>query len=139
MSPHAYTQLVRGFASRRTRTTAVALIVAGSLVVHAAPPEHFVTAVIGGSLGFSLLFAWLFFHSGLHQLPQKQRGPFILVVLVVLSSLLIVQARAVLTLATEALLARNPGAWTVPRAGADEGAPPKAGAVFIGRASSGSH
>ncbi|WNG33902.1 hypothetical protein F0U61_09840 [Archangium violaceum] len=139
MSPHAYTQLVRGFASRRTWTTAVALIVAGALVIHAAPPEHFVTAVIGGSLGFSLLFAWLFFHCGLRQLPQRQRGPFILVVLVVLSSLLVVQARAALALATEALRAQHSGAWTVPRARADERAPQRAGAVFTGRASSGSH
>ncbi|HEX5749594.1 MAG TPA: hypothetical protein VFZ09_25415 [Archangium sp.] len=103
MPAHSYTQLVKVLASRRTRTSAVALIVAGALVVQAAPPERFLTALAGGSFGFSLLFAWLFFHSGLHQLPERQRGPFLLVVLVVLASLLVVQARAALSLATEVL------------------------------------
>jgi len=99
----AYAQLVKTLASRKVRTTTVALLVAGSLIVNAAPPERFHTAVIGGSTGFSLLFAWLFFHRGVPQLPQKQRGPFILVVLVMLSLLLVIQVRAVLVLATEVL------------------------------------
>ncbi|WP_257452440.1 hypothetical protein [Archangium lipolyticum] len=100
--PYVHAQLIKALASRWVRTSAVALLVAGSLVVNAAPPERFQTAVIGGSTGFSLLFAWLFFHRGIPQLPCKQRGPFILVVLVMLSLLLVVQARAVLSLATEA-------------------------------------
>jgi hypothetical protein len=103
MPPDTYAHIAKALASRRVRTTAVALLVAGSLVVNAAPPERFQTAVIGGSTGFSLLFAWLFFHRGIPQLPRKQRGPFILVVLVVLSLLLVVQARAVLALAAEVL------------------------------------
>lgn len=103
MTSPPYVQLVKVFASRRTRTSAVALIVAGSLVIQAAPPERFLTALAGGSLGFSLLFAWLFFHSGLRQLPERQRGPFLLVVLIVLSTLLVVQAWASLRLATEVL------------------------------------
>lgn len=111
MTPHAYTQFVKVFASHKTKTTAVALTVAGALVVLAAPPERFLTALVGGSLGFSILFAWLFFHCGLRQLPQRQRGPFLLVVLVVLSSLLVVQARAVLKLATESLHSQESRAW----------------------------
>ncbi|AKJ00714.1 hypothetical protein ATI61_120113 [Archangium gephyra] len=103
MSAHSYTQLVKILASQKTKTSAVALIVAGALAIHAAPPERFLTALAGGSLGFSLLFAWLFFHSGLHQLPERQRGAFLLVVLVVLAALLVVQARAALSLATEVL------------------------------------
>lgn len=101
--PDAYAQLVKALSSRRVRTTAVALLVAGSLVINAAPPERFQTAVIGSSTGFSLLFAWLFFHLGVPQLPQKQRGLFILVVLVMLSLLLVVQAQAAISLAAEAL------------------------------------
>jgi hypothetical protein len=100
---HVYSQLVKAVASRKTRTTSVALLVAGALVIEAAPPERFHTAVVGGSLGFSLLFAWLFFHQGLPLLPSRQRGPFMLVVLVVLSALLVVQVRAVLALASEVL------------------------------------
>ncbi|HYO58880.1 hypothetical protein [Archangium sp.] len=135
---HAYTQLVKALASRKTRTTSVALIVAGALAIHAAPPERFVTAVVGGSLGFSLLFAWLFFHCGLHQIPERQRGPFILVVLGVLSALLVVQSRAVLALATGVLRPpQDARAWTDPRPGAG-GEPPLEKAVFTGRASSGS-
>ncbi|WPB75476.1 hypothetical protein KYC5002_41595 [Archangium violaceum] len=111
MTPHSYVQLVKVFASRRTRTSAVALIVAGSLVIQAAPPERFLTALAGGSLGFSLLFAWLFFHSGLRQLPERQRGPFLLVVLVVLSTLLVMQAWAALRLATEVLHSQEAHAW----------------------------
>lgn len=111
-----YLQLVRALASRKTRTTAVALIIAGALGIEAAPSERLPTAIVGGSLGFSLLFAWLFFHHGLTQLPQKQRGPLTFVVLVMLSALLIIQARAVLSLAAEVLqlqASRNGG--TVPR------------------------
>jgi hypothetical protein len=100
---HVYSQLVKAFASRKTKTTSVALIVAGALMVQAAPPDRLPTAVVGGSLGFSLLFAWLFFHHGLPLLPSKQRGPFTLVVLVVLSSLLVVQTHAMLALASEVL------------------------------------
>jgi hypothetical protein len=133
MTPHAYTQLVKALASRKTKTTAVALIVAGALVIHAAPPERFLTAVVGGSLGFSLLFAWLFFHSGLSQLPERQRGLFLLVVLVVLSSLLVVQARAVLRLATQVLHSQDAHAWRLQGPG-----PPPEEAVLSGRASSGS-
>lgn len=127
MSLHSYTQLVKVLASRKTKTTAVALLVAGALVIHAAPPERFLTALVGGSLGFSLLFAWLFFHSGLSQLPERQRGPFLLVVLVVLSSLLVVQSRAVLRLVSEVLHSQN-----------SQG-PPWEEAALTGRASSGSH
>ena len=134
MTPHAYTQLVKALASRKTKTTAVALIVAGALVIHAAPPERFLTALAGGSFGFSLLFAWLFFHSGLHQLPERQRGPFLVVVLVVLSSLLVVQARAALSLATEVLHSQESQAWSIQGPG-----PPREEAVLTGRASSGSH
>ncbi|HEX8821154.1 MAG TPA: hypothetical protein VF794_14590 [Archangium sp.] len=125
-----YLQIVKALASRKLRTTAVALIVAGALGIEAAPPERLHTAVVGGSLGFSLLFAWLFFHHGLPQLPQGQRGPLTLVVLVVLSALLIIQARAVLALASEVLQlqASRPGV-TAPRGQA---------AAFTGRASSGS-
>jgi hypothetical protein len=126
---HAYSQLVKAFASRKTKTTAVALIIAGALVIQAAPPERLHTAVIGGSLGFSLLFAWLFFHRGLPQLPPRERGLFILVVLVVLSSLLVVQAHAVLELASEVLQAQ---------ASSTRGAPREV-VTFTGRASSGSH
>ncbi|HEX8539299.1 MAG TPA: hypothetical protein VF664_17665, partial [Cystobacter sp.] len=90
-------------ASRKVRTTSIAFLVAGSLVVNAAPPERFPTAVIGGSTGFTLLFAWLFFSRGISQLPQKQRGPLLLVVLVMSSLLLVVQARAVLSLADAVL------------------------------------
>jgi len=134
MPSHPYTQLVRILASRKTKTTAVALIVAGALVIHAAPPERFLTALVGGSLGFSLLFAWLFFHSGLSQLPERQRGPFILVVLVVLSALLVVQARAALRLATEVLHSQDVHAWHIQGPG-----PPWEEAALTGRASSGSH
>ncbi|MCY1074697.1 hypothetical protein [Archangium lansingense] len=127
MCHHAYTQLAKLLASRKVKTTAVALLVAGALVIHAAPPERFLTAVAGGSLGFSLLFAWLFFHSGLRQLPERQRGPFLLVVLVVLSALLVVQARAVLSLATAALHSQ------------DSQGPPREEVVLSDRASSGNH
>lgn len=123
-----YSQLVKALASRKTKTTAVALLVAGALVIQAAPPERFLTAVVGGSLGFSLLFAWLFFHHGLRQLPPRQRGPFTLVVLVVLSSLLNVQLHAVLALASEALQAQASSAWA---------ATPGEVTTFTGRASSG--
>jgi hypothetical protein len=133
MSAHSYTQLVKVLASRKTKTSAVALIVAGALVVHAAPPERFLTALAGGSLGFSLLFAWLFFHSGLHQLPERQRGPFLLVVLVVLASLLVVQARAALSLATELLHSQESPARRLQGPG-----PPREEEVLTGRASSGS-
>ncbi|OJH40890.1 hypothetical protein [Cystobacter ferrugineus] len=98
-----HAQIARALASRKVRTTTIALLVAGSLVVNAAPPERFHTAVIGGSTGFTLLFAWLFFHRGIPLLPQKQRGPLILAVLVMLALLLVVQARAVLDLATGVL------------------------------------
>ncbi|ATB41722.1 hypothetical protein CYFUS_007192 [Cystobacter fuscus] len=91
-------QIARTLTSRKVRTTTIALLVAGSLVVNAAPPERLPTAVIGGSTGFILLFAWLFFNRGISQLPQKQRGPLILVVLVMLALLLVVQARVVLSL-----------------------------------------
>ena len=120
-----YLQFARALASRKTRTTAVALIVAGALAIEAAPPEHLCTAIVGGSLGFSLLFAWLFFHHGLHQLPREQRGPLTLVILLVLSGLLIIQAHAVLTLAAELfqLQARRSGV-TPPFDGLDA-APPE--------------
>ncbi|KFA94401.1 hypothetical protein [Archangium violaceum] len=121
MSTHSHAQLVKVLASRNTRTSAVALIVAGSLVIHAAPPERFLTALAGGSLGFSLLFAWLFFHSGLRQLPERQRGPFLLVVLLVLSTLLVVQAWAALRLATEVLHSQEPRARHVQGAGGRTG------------------
>ncbi|HEY0096829.1 MAG TPA: hypothetical protein VGB96_21055, partial [Archangium sp.] len=96
-----YLQLARALASRKTRTTAVALIVAGALAIEAAPPERLPTAIVGGSLGFSLLFAWLFFHHGLPQFPREHRGPLTLMILVVLSVLLIIQAHAVLALVHE--------------------------------------
>ena len=98
---HVYAQLVKAVASRKMKTTAVAFIVAGALMVQAAPPERFHTAAVGGSFGFSLLFTWLFFHQGLPLLPSKQRGLFTLVVLVMLSSLLVVQTHALLALAFE--------------------------------------
>lgn len=98
-----HAQLAKALASRKVRTTTIALLVAGSLVVNAAPPERFPTAVIGGSAGFTFLFTWLFFNRGISQLPQKQRGPLILVVLVMLSLLLVAQARAVLSLTTAVL------------------------------------
>lgn len=98
-----HAQLTKALTSRKVRTTTIALLVAGSLVVNAAPPERFHTAVIGGSTGFTLLFASLFFNRGISQLPQKQRGPLMLAVLVLLSLLLVVQARAVLSLADTVL------------------------------------
>jgi hypothetical protein len=103
---HAYSQLVKAFASRKMKTTAVALIIAGALCIDAAPPERFHTAVVGGSLGFSLLFAWLFFQRGLPLLPSRQRGPCMLVILGMLSALLVIQAHAMLALAVEALHAQ---------------------------------
>lgn len=125
---HVSSQLVKALASRKTKTTAVALIIAGALVIQAAPPERLQTAIVGGSLGFSLLFAWLFFHCGLPQLRPRERGPFTLVVLVVLSSLLVVQAHAVLELASAVLQAQT---------SSTRGAPGEV-ATFTGRASSGS-
>ncbi|WNG19414.1 hypothetical protein [Cystobacter fuscus] len=95
--------ITKALVSRKLRTTTIALLVAGSLVVNAAPPERFHTAVVGSSTGFTLLFAWLFFEKGIPQLPQKQRGAFILVVLVMLALLLVVQTRAVLSLADAVL------------------------------------
>jgi hypothetical protein len=105
MTP-SYPQLVKVLASRRTRSTAVALLVAGALVIHAAPAERFPTAAVGGSLGFSLVFVWLFFHCGLSHLPPRQRGPAILLVLVVLSLLLFLQVHALVVLAGEMLRSR---------------------------------
>ncbi|PTL82284.1 hypothetical protein [Vitiosangium sp. GDMCC 1.1324] len=131
-----YTQLVRALASRRTRSTTVALLVAGALVIHAAPPEYLPTAVVGGSLGFALVFTWLFFHSGISRLPPRHRGPLLLGVLVMLSLLLLAQVYAVLALAgevlqTQALQSRS-ARWSTGGAQPEE-------AVFTGRASSGSH
>lgn len=100
------TSVARVLGSKRVPIAGVAILVAGYVVTTVAPEGSEKNAAIAASAGVLMLFIYFFFHK-LNSFSESQRGPLAIVVLVVSSVLLIVQARAAIELIQAVIESRH--------------------------------